>query len=88
AVLQTQVAALTKKRDHERAIAAALQSILAPIRTLPVELLAEIFSLTIREVPDKLPPWPRKPSHVKDAFRVAHVCSDWRWIATSTPRLW
>jgi hypothetical protein len=42
-------------------------------------------------VSDKVSPYstgPRKPLHVKDAFRVAHVCSDWRWVATSTPGLW
>ncbi|KAJ7863491.1 hypothetical protein B0H14DRAFT_3607837, partial [Mycena olivaceomarginata] len=44
---------------------------------LPVELLAEIFVLTIREA-----------LHIRDAFRVTHVCESWRQIARGTPQLW
>ncbi|KAF7346578.1 F-box domain-containing protein [Mycena sanguinolenta] len=50
--------------------------IVSPIRTLPAELLAEIFEYTIGD------------SHVKDAHRVSQVCSNWRQVAHSTPRLW
>ncbi|KAF8208537.1 hypothetical protein K438DRAFT_1812397 [Mycena galopus ATCC 62051] len=63
-------------RDRQRADVAALSSI-SPIRALPVELLAEIFKLTIHD-----------PTHIKDAFRVSQVCADWRQIAQSTPQLW
>ncbi|KAJ6455361.1 hypothetical protein C8R45DRAFT_845896, partial [Mycena sanguinolenta] len=42
----------------------------SPIHTLPVELLAEIFDLAIRNDDDE------------------HVCSYWRQIAHSTPKLW
>ncbi|KAF8208541.1 hypothetical protein K438DRAFT_276654 [Mycena galopus ATCC 62051] len=56
---------------------AAFSSIISPIHALPVELLAEIFKLTIRD-----------PTHIKDAFRVSQVCVDWRQIAQTTPRLW
>ncbi|KAJ6501962.1 hypothetical protein C8R45DRAFT_1091873 [Mycena sanguinolenta] len=36
-------------RDRERACVAALKDLIAPIRILPVELLANIFSLAIRD---------------------------------------
>jgi hypothetical protein len=66
------IEALSELRDRERA---ALWFIIAPIRTFPVELLAEIFVLTIREA-----------LHIYDAFRVAHVCDSWRQIARGTPQ--
>ncbi|KAJ7366349.1 hypothetical protein DFH08DRAFT_1071877 [Mycena albidolilacea] len=55
------IEALSELRDRERATGAALRFLIAPIRTLPVELLAEIFVLTIREA-----------LHIHDTFRVAH----------------
>ncbi|KAF8187008.1 hypothetical protein K438DRAFT_1495810, partial [Mycena galopus ATCC 62051] len=51
--------------------------IISPIHTLPVELLAEIFKLAIDG-----------HTHIKDAFQISQVCSDWRQVAHSTPRLW
>ncbi|KAJ7837712.1 Spo11/DNA topoisomerase VI subunit A [Mycena leptocephala] len=73
------ITALVELCDRERTTVAALRHLIAPIHTLPVELLAEIFLLTIRD--DMM-------LHIKDAFRIAHVCSDWRRVANSTPRLW
>ncbi|KAJ7162987.1 hypothetical protein C8R46DRAFT_1281202 [Mycena filopes] len=52
---------------------------LSPVQRLPVELLAEIFSLTIRD---------KDPEHFQDAYRVYHVCSQWQQVAATTPRLW
>ncbi|KAJ7727359.1 hypothetical protein B0H16DRAFT_1210998, partial [Mycena metata] len=75
---------LLEQRDRERITAAVLRHLVAPIRTLPVELFAEIFSLTIRDESDFL----YKPTHFQDAYRVSHVCSEWRQIALSTPQLW
>ncbi|KAJ6451580.1 hypothetical protein C8R45DRAFT_760422, partial [Mycena sanguinolenta] len=54
-----------------------LKHIVSPIHSLPVELLAEIFYLALWRYPN-----------IKDMCRVSHVCSDWRQIAHSTPRLW
>ncbi|KAJ7863452.1 hypothetical protein B0H14DRAFT_3862812 [Mycena olivaceomarginata] len=64
-------------RDRERARVAALRYLISPIRTFPVELLAEIFGLAIHD-----------DTHIKDAFRVSQVCSDWRRVAHGTPELW
>ncbi|KAJ7811629.1 hypothetical protein B0H14DRAFT_1469627 [Mycena olivaceomarginata] len=75
--LASQIATLTELRERECAAGAALRFLIAPIRTIPVELLAEIFVLTIRE-----------SSHIQDAFAVSHVCCHWRQIANNTPRLW
>ncbi|KAJ7727369.1 hypothetical protein B0H16DRAFT_1894469 [Mycena metata] len=74
----SELASRSKLRDRELATAAALHSIIAPVCALPVELLVEIFTLTIRmEAP-----------HFADVFRVTHVCSEWREIAHGAPQLW
>ncbi|KAF7357479.1 F-box domain-containing protein [Mycena sanguinolenta] len=75
--LESQICALQELRDHQRACVLALKHILSPIHSLPVELLAEIFHFTLRDNPN-----------IKDMCRVSHVCSDWRQLAHSTPRLW
>ncbi|KAJ7637877.1 hypothetical protein DFH06DRAFT_1302467 [Mycena polygramma] len=75
--LKTQIAVLFKQRDCEWMTAAALHSIIAPVHTLPVELLATVFLLTLS-----------RKSTVKDAFRVSHVCSHWRRVAECTLQLW
>ncbi|KAJ7251154.1 hypothetical protein B0H12DRAFT_1324134 [Mycena haematopus] len=47
ASLESRISALVKLCDRERACVAALRHLISPIHTLPVELLAEIFDLTI-----------------------------------------
>ncbi|KAJ7366390.1 hypothetical protein DFH08DRAFT_1071913 [Mycena albidolilacea] len=64
-------------REREHACVAALRYLMSPIRTLPVELLTEIFGLAIHD-----------DTHIEDAFRVSQVCSDWRRVAHCTPELW
>ncbi|KAJ7366383.1 hypothetical protein DFH08DRAFT_948415 [Mycena albidolilacea] len=46
--------------EREHACVAALRYLISPIRTLPVELLTEIFGLAIHD-----------DTHIKDAFRVS-----------------
>ncbi|KAJ7863461.1 hypothetical protein B0H14DRAFT_468525 [Mycena olivaceomarginata] len=75
--LELKIISLDELRDRERACIAALRYLISPIRTLPVELLTEIFGLAIDD-----------DTHIKDAFRVSQVCSDWRWVAHGNPRLW
>ncbi|KAF8208427.1 hypothetical protein K438DRAFT_1812210 [Mycena galopus ATCC 62051] len=75
--LESQISSLVDLRNRESAYFSSLKYILSPICTLPVELLTEIFKLTIHEDTD-----------LEDAFRVSQVCSDWRQLAHNTPRLW
>ncbi|KAJ6451624.1 hypothetical protein C8R45DRAFT_89586 [Mycena sanguinolenta] len=61
----------------------------ASIHTLLVELLAEIFVLTIRASDtNELVQVFEHSLHVQDAFRISHVCRRWRDIANGTPQLW
>ncbi|KAF7357545.1 F-box domain-containing protein [Mycena sanguinolenta] len=78
--LESQISALSalvELRDRERACVDALRYIISPIRALPVELLVEIFRFAIDE-----------ETHVKDAYRISQICSDWRKIAHATLRIW
>ncbi|KAJ7692777.1 hypothetical protein B0H16DRAFT_919407 [Mycena metata] len=79
---------LLEQRDRERITAAVLRHLIAPIRSLPVELLAEIFSLTIRDNDDPLLSTRSRFVHFQDAYRVSHICSEWRQITLSSPQLW
>ncbi|KAF8208446.1 hypothetical protein K438DRAFT_274468 [Mycena galopus ATCC 62051] len=51
------------------------ESLICSIRTLPVEMLAAIFEFAIRD-------------HIRNAFRISQVCSDWRQVVHGTPQLW
>ncbi|KAF7367561.1 hypothetical protein MSAN_00819200 [Mycena sanguinolenta] len=75
--LESQINALIELRDREGACLDSLRYIISPIRTLPIELLVEIFSLAIED-----------ETHIEDAHRISQVCSDWRKVAHATPRLW
>ncbi|KAF8208411.1 hypothetical protein K438DRAFT_273648 [Mycena galopus ATCC 62051] len=74
--LELQISALVDLRDRERACVAALRHINSPIRTLPVELLAQVFHLSINH-----------DTYIKDVFLISQVCGDWRQVAHGTPKL-
>jgi hypothetical protein len=61
---------------------------LAPISSLPIELIADIFSLL--RLPDTSLALPILDVKNKQLawMRVAHVCHQWREIALNTPLLW
>ncbi|KAF7367402.1 F-box domain-containing protein [Mycena sanguinolenta] len=74
---ESQIRTLIEMRDHERARADALRHIMSPIRTLPTELLVEIFWLSIDD-----------ETYIEDAHRISQICSHWREITHGSPRLW
>ncbi|KAJ6519183.1 hypothetical protein C8R45DRAFT_14442 [Mycena sanguinolenta] len=87
--LRAEIVALAELYNRESFTAAALRSLVAPIRTLPVELLADIFVLAIRDSDSDNSESTQKPSHaIQDAYRVSHVCRQWRQVAIGTRQLW
>ncbi|KAF7357521.1 hypothetical protein MSAN_01348400 [Mycena sanguinolenta] len=78
----SQIDTLVGLRDRERVCLDVLRHIISPIRTLPIELLAEIFELTIDDESHF------EDTYVEDTYRISQICSDWRVIAHATPRLW
>ncbi|KAK7061219.1 F-box domain-containing protein [Favolaschia claudopus] len=82
AALRMQITTLVELRDRDSAVRAVLQHLIAPIRTLPVEILSEIFLHTLGEATQY------GNSHIRAAYRVSHVCSEWRHVAATTAQLW
>ncbi|TFK40354.1 hypothetical protein BDQ12DRAFT_680803 [Crucibulum laeve] len=60
-----------------------LQSLLAPIRRLPPELLSEIFLHCVQPCDQFV-----KPSPKEAPMLLGQICASWRTLALSTPRLW
>ncbi|KAJ7321982.1 hypothetical protein DFH08DRAFT_969871 [Mycena albidolilacea] len=76
------ITALIELRDLERATGVTLLSLVTPVRSLPIELLSEIFMLTIG--PSIAKQLSSQPC-IQDVFPVSHVFSDWRHVAVGTP---
>jgi hypothetical protein len=60
--IDSQVKDLLRLRERDRETIAALRFVLSPIRTLPCELLVEIFQLVVRQSE------PNSEVPVKDVF--------------------
>lgn len=61
----------------ERRDGRASQNLLAPIFTLPIEIILEIF-LHIRDTPALLPP----------SVKISHICNAWRVLILACPEFW
>ncbi|KAJ7155881.1 hypothetical protein C8R46DRAFT_1005110 [Mycena filopes] len=62
-------------------------AVISPLRRLPFEVLAEIFSWTLRpvsEVGDRYGGFDRRCN----PWALTHVCRRWRAVAISSPALW
>ncbi|KAL1711006.1 hypothetical protein EV121DRAFT_274987 [Schizophyllum commune] len=79
--LCSQLSKLQAQIDAVRLQAAVNRSVLAPIRRLPQELLADIF---LRVAADT---WTQSPSG-RMRLQVSEVCHTWRLTALATPALW
>ncbi|KAJ7603923.1 hypothetical protein FB45DRAFT_767776, partial [Roridomyces roridus] len=62
------------------------QRVLSPVRSLPSEILGEIFAWTLPTVAEASDRTSFKFHH--SPWNLTHVCSRWRAIAISTPSLW
>ena len=82
---------LARKRDALESYTEIHISLLTPVRSLPVEILSEIF-LRIRDAttPDTTHgEWNiRSPKLNKTPLLLGSVCSRWRTVTLSTPSLW
>ena len=78
--IQTQ---LLEKRDALQVFSDELDALTSPIRTIPPEILTEIFYYLKGDYRDELPARARAGS-----LLPTHVCQQWRQIALSTPSLW
>ncbi|KAJ7605291.1 hypothetical protein FB45DRAFT_1069411 [Roridomyces roridus] len=78
-------AQLMQLEDERSLLSDSLQkntAVTSPLRWIPPEVLAEIFTWT-------LPEHYEKPARVDECpWVLGHICSRWREIALSTPSLW
>ncbi|KAK7048198.1 F-box domain-containing protein [Favolaschia claudopus] len=77
--LDSQIATLIELREEERLSLVAMHYSIAPIRSVPVELLAHIFVQAVSL---------DKGNHFKEVMQIAQVCVHWRRVALNTPKLW
>jgi hypothetical protein len=81
---------LARKRDALESYIKIHLSLFAPVRSLPVEILSEIFlHLEDTATPDTTCKWCFRPPKLnKTPMLLGNVCSRWRAVALSTPSLW
>ncbi|KAJ7110357.1 hypothetical protein C8R43DRAFT_165574 [Mycena crocata] len=80
--LEAQIKDFERLRAREYSILTALQSIAAPARDLPVELLRNIFLFTL-DAGNNF-----GGSSIKDVLALSQVCCQWRQAALNVPLLW
>ncbi|KAI5824012.1 hypothetical protein K523DRAFT_316026 [Schizophyllum commune Tattone D] len=87
--IEAEIARLSAVRDQLVDQIAVNRSLVAPVRRLPRELLAEIFVQFFQEEEDRLtdPDSPRRPTQEISRY-VAPVSYTWWTVARSTPVLW
>ncbi|KAJ7042012.1 hypothetical protein C8F04DRAFT_1078021 [Mycena alexandri] len=80
--LDEEIAVLQQERDFLAASIGAHQALLSPIRQLPLDLIQEIFVACL-------------PTHrncvmstMEAPVLLGRICSSWRTISLTTPRLW
>ncbi|KAJ7626613.1 hypothetical protein DFH06DRAFT_734994 [Mycena polygramma] len=93
ATSEASIAHLESLITTERGVLAGLRAAIAPIRKLPNELLVEIFLYVHRGGDVKVNWWRYKASRMppginKPVHRLSQVCTHWRRVAHTTPRLW
>ncbi|KAJ7725946.1 hypothetical protein B0H16DRAFT_1384123 [Mycena metata] len=82
AELQKSIDELTKERDTIGDYVQAHKALLTPIRRIPLEILQRIFVAC-------LPTHRNCVMSAKEApVLLGHICSSWRVLSLSTPRLW
>ncbi|KAF7965172.1 hypothetical protein HWV62_45268 [Athelia sp. TMB] len=74
---------LSQKRSAFQVFSNKLKALVSPIRIVPPEIFAEIFSYLKGDYRDKAPAQART-----ETLLPTHVCQRWREIALSTPTLW
>ncbi|KAK7014311.1 F-box domain-containing protein [Favolaschia claudopus] len=78
--LEAQILALRAAKELAQS---RLDSYTYPVLTMPPEIVSEVFL-------HFLPPYPDPPSFtgLHSPICLTHICTQWRIIALSTPRLW
>lgn len=88
AMLARVISELTSKQNQISADLVKWRQVLCPIRRIPPELLAEIFSYFMAPLKRRNYAWDVKGHSRDNPLVLTHVCAVWRRVAFDTPRLW
>lgn len=88
AMLARVISELTSKQDQISADLVKWRQVLCPIRRIPPELLAEIFSYFMAPLKKTKHAWDLNGLPRATPLVLTHVCAVWRRVAFDTPRLW
>ncbi|KAE9405023.1 hypothetical protein BT96DRAFT_387621 [Gymnopus androsaceus JB14] len=85
--MQSEIVALRMKREELEKLREDCQSLMAPIRKLPTELLDHIFGFCCWDVASF---FSTEGSDLVDApaFTLSSVCAQWREIIRRSPKFW
>ncbi|KAJ7633377.1 hypothetical protein DFH06DRAFT_1479633 [Mycena polygramma] len=92
--LQDAISRLISERTALAAHLDACRSVFAPVRRLPIELLAEIFQMGVSSTKDDKPLFTTTPGQELDRLakrsllKLSQVSPLWHEVAIGTPRLW
>ncbi|KAJ7511986.1 hypothetical protein B0H11DRAFT_1953784 [Mycena galericulata] len=78
------IASLAARKHNRQQKLSILRATLSPIRQIPAEILAHIFTYCLKE---NLHSYSILSSHTATMV-LTHVCARWRAVALATPRLW
>ncbi|KAF9054555.1 hypothetical protein BJ165DRAFT_1312010, partial [Panaeolus papilionaceus] len=84
--IEAQIKELQQPADAIKPIIAQYTTILSPIRTVPDDVLREIFTRTMQFGPEGTIASHRE-RHAPSTI-LTRVCQRWREVALSTPALW
>ncbi|KAJ7618177.1 hypothetical protein DFH06DRAFT_1483408 [Mycena polygramma] len=76
--VRAKLAQLVHRRDETAERVRRHRAILAPLRRVPMELLCEIFAMTL----------PGDDTAGKPPWYLGHICRSWRFAALGYPSLW
>lgn len=69
-------------RERDEHITKSYRKVLAPVRRIPPEIVADVLIYSSPET-SMLPPFRDEPT-----LQLTHICSGWRKVALRTPQLW
>ncbi|KAJ7749596.1 hypothetical protein DFH07DRAFT_721187, partial [Mycena maculata] len=81
--IDSQIRELESLRAKEHANGASSRDLIAPVKSLPVELLVEIFSLSILDASLS-----GTPDSKMDIYTLSQVCHHWKQVSHGTPAFW
>ncbi|THU96198.1 hypothetical protein K435DRAFT_664911, partial [Dendrothele bispora CBS 962.96] len=85
-ILEDQRDVLQKERTTLNRYASTQKTVLNPVRRVPVEILADIFTICVKNATSNM--YENALTMKSARWTVSHVCARWRQVSLTTPTLW